>query len=128
MRRFLAVGLAAVLLLSLSGTAFAAKGGNKGGNGGAGVGSPAAACQVDPNVATLGGQYTVTASNLPASLFVNVDVSDSVGTSVYMGVTDASGNLAMMGWAAWSGASTVAVVAPTNNKPQVLATCSFQVN
>ncbi len=32
MRRFLAVALAAVLLLTLSGTALAAKGGNKGGN------------------------------------------------------------------------------------------------
>ena len=34
MRKFLAVGLAAALLLTLSGTAFAAKGGNKGGTSG----------------------------------------------------------------------------------------------
>ena len=39
MRRFLAVALAAVLLVTLSGTAFAAKGGNKGGNGGGNTGS-----------------------------------------------------------------------------------------
>lgn len=36
MRRFLAAGLAAVLLLTLSGSALAAKGGNKGGNSGTG--------------------------------------------------------------------------------------------
>ncbi len=41
MRRFLAVALAAALLITLSGTAFAAKGGNGGGNGG-GSGNPAA--------------------------------------------------------------------------------------
>ena len=129
MRRLVSVAVATVLVLSLAGTAFAAKGGNgKGGGGNAGIGSTSAACAVDPNPAAVGGLYAVTATGLPTDLFVNVDVSDSVGTSVYMTMTDATGSLSVTGSAAWAGTSTVTVVQPTNNKPLVLATCSFEVS
>ncbi len=125
MRKFVAVGLTVVLLLvTVAGTAFAARGGNRGGNAGAAT----AACTVTPDPVALGSTYTVAGSGLTPGLFVNVDVSDSVGTQVYMAVVDGTGSLSVSGWTAWSGTNSVAIVDPSGHKVQTLATCSFLVS
>ncbi len=123
MRKFLAVALAAVLLLTLSGTAFAAKGGHGGGGGT----TPSGTCSVSPNPAALGGSFAVTGAGLPANTFVNVDVSEAAGTQTYFAMTDASGSFSASGWASVAGTNSVSVTTSSGRKTAVLATCSFYV-
>ena len=125
MRRFLAVGLAAVLLLTLSGTAFAAKGGNKGGNTGAG---PVAACAVNPNPVVVGGDWTVAGTGLPANTYVNVWESDAYSTTIWFAQTDGSGSLSITWHSYNAGTSTISFTTALTNHSTTLATCTFVVN
>ena len=74
MRRFLAVGLAAVMLLTLTGTAFAAKGGNAGVTGGNGN-NTATISLVEPLAASLGSWPSV-GDSVSFAVSANVKASD----------------------------------------------------
>ena len=65
MRRFLAVALAVALLLTFSGTALAAKGGNKGGV--ASTSTPTLMASCGTSACSAGGSLTVSGSGYPPS-------------------------------------------------------------
>lgn len=113
--------IAAVVLTLAAGTAFAGKPGGTSGGGGS--------CYVTPNPVAVGSMYTVYGSKLGTNLSVNVNVSDTYGTTTLMGYTGASGSIIVSSYASWSGAYAVAIVSTGgHHKSQPLASCSFQAN
>ncbi len=116
------ITLGLTLAALVAGTAFAGKPG-----GGGGGSTTSGSCSVSPNPVTRGGSYTVSGWGLPANTFVNVNVTDSVGTSVMMSYTSSTGTLSVNGLSAWSGTSKVTIVGQSGKKSYTYATCSFLV-
>lgn len=126
MRRFLAVALAAALLVTLSGTAFAAKGGNKGGTSGSGPSSVAISV---PDGVFAG---TTTAETAPG-LWVKADCYQS-GTLVYEDyeLADATGSAVLplgptMLWTSGAASCTAQAGSINNGKFRAAASTTFSV-
>ena len=124
MRKLMSVALAGVLLLTLAGTTFAAKG-SKSGTGG--TGSGVAACSVTPNPVAVGSDWTMTGAGLPAGSYVNVWEKDSASTTVWFAQIDASGTVSIT-WHSYNVGTTTMSVTSTSGNDATLASCTFQVD
>lgn len=125
-RRFLGgVALAALLLGGSPTGALAGKPG-----GGGSTGGSSGTCSVTPNPVAVGADYTVKGSNLGANRYVNVNVSDAVGTTTFFAQTDGAGSVTVVWHAYRSGTSTVKITDNSTKRTSgtVLASCSFQVS
>ena len=130
MRKFMSVALAGALLLTLSGTAFAAKGGKSGTGGTGGSGSSGASITVANGVF---GQSDA-AVTTPGGLWVDATCSQN-GTIVYEQwvLSDASGNavLTLGPTPLWSGGAAACGAAAetlmSSGSLRTLAYTSFSV-
>lgn len=114
-----AAGASAVLVVALlASTTLAAK---PGGGGSASGGT----CYETPNPVALGALYTVYGNNLGTNISVDVNVTDSAGTTVLMGYTGSTGSVVVSSYAGISGTYQVTIVGLGGHKTKLLATCSF---
>jgi hypothetical protein len=109
--------------------AFAAKGGNHGGQGGGGETSPPiGTCSVTPDPATLGDAYTVNGSGFGSGEVLSVDVNDAHGMTILLTSTDDSGNFETGSYASWTGTYAVSVYDNNAGSLTYLTGCTFEVN
>jgi hypothetical protein len=99
-----------------------------GAHGGKPASGQAGSCSITPDPVAVGADYTIWGSELPADAIVNVEVSDSHGTALFIMGTDAYGNVSVTWHPYWAGTSTVSVSYKPRNKTVQLATCQFQVS
>ena len=126
MRKFLAVGLAAVLLLTLTGTAFAAKGGNKAGTGGG---------NANITITVPDGVFSGTSTALTSpSVWVKADCYQS-GTLVYEDyeLTDSTGSAVLplgptMMWTGGAASCTAQAGTINNGSFKAAASTTFNVS
>jgi len=111
----------------IAGTAFAAKPASNGSHKGGG-GTATAACSATPNpvsVAT-GGQYVLSGWGLNADELVQVNISNSHGTSFWMLQADALGKIAVTTYASWTGTQTVSIYDNGGRSLVFLGSCTFE--
>ncbi len=99
----------------------------KGGNGRGDATSRDASCSVSPSPVAVGELYTVTAAGLPSDTSVNVRVSGSGGSNLFMRITDGAGSTSVAWYATWSGTNDV-TFASDSRSSHLLASCSFSVS
>ena len=122
-------GLITVLIFGLiAGSAFAARGGG-GGNRPKPPPPTAGACSVSPNPVSVvaGGQFTFSGWGFASGELVQVNVSNSHGTSFFMLQADTSGNVSVGSYSSWTGTQTVNVYDNGGRNLVFLTNCSFEV-
>jgi hypothetical protein len=112
----------------IAGTAFAAKPASSGGHKGGGGGTATAACSATPNPVSIaaGGGYTISGWGLKADELVQVNISNSHGTSFWMLQADTSGKISVSTFASWTGTQTVSLYDNGGRSLVFLGSCSFE--
>ena len=92
-----------------------------------GTSSGSGTCYVTPNPVAVGSDWTMSATNLPASTFVNVYDVWSGGTTVWMLQTSSTGTTSLTWHSYVAGTTTITIKTATSKKTSTLASCTFQV-
>jgi hypothetical protein len=127
------IATVAALVLAVT-PAFAGKGGTQGGGGRGGGGSGAqqssASCSVNPNPASVGQSYVVSASGLPIGTAINLWVTDPSGNAVGSALgSTADGTANLTESSSSAGTWTYTFSGPSKNNPAamaVYASCSVE--